>query len=169
MPETAPLTPKYFVEKLTQERELIVEIDRQAAHALNIAWQVLRLCYPMRQTTKVRMYNNYAPFTPFLRAEHPGLDLTGVKFGTPAMSKAAKKMAVRIEDHNVVDIYYFLDGVCEKDAMLVEVAFPQGLQRVRWDIVRARWCDLSWTTYGDGQADIPLPHYCGEAFINHWG
>lgn len=169
MTESVPPTPKYFFDKLTQERELIVEIDRQASHAMDIAWQVLRLCYPMRQTSKVRMYYNFSPFAPFLRAEHEGLDIKGMNFATADMRRAAKKTTVPIKDHVVVDVHYFLDSIHENESFLIEVAIPQGLQRARWDIVRVRWCDLGWTTNGGGSDDVPLPHLCGEAYVNHWG
>ena len=166
--EPSSLTLPYFTGKLTQPRKPIRDIDRNAAQALEIAYRVQGLCYPMRVAEKVRLYYNNAPFEPYLQAEHPGLGADG---GAP-MSPEERRMAAPLKRYVVIDIYMFLGGVYEArkeaDAFLVEVAMPQGAQRERWDTVRARWCDLGWNKLGNHPGDAPLPYFYGENHIHYW-
>jgi hypothetical protein len=168
-----PLTPQYFLNKLTQDRKKIEgDINQLASHALDLAGLTRQLCYPLPIILKTALYYNNAPFTPYLLAEHPGLEVEGVQYGTPEMKEAARQTSVPIKDYVVIDVHYFFDRPRQvkklEDSFVVEVAFPQGTQRARWNLIRVRWCDLGWSKRGNHCNDVPIPCLCGETYANNW-
>lgn len=150
--ETVPLTPQYFIDKLTQPRKKIKEIDRLASEAIGIAYTVLRLCYPLRVVRKTLLYYNNAP-----RA---------------SLWKTASVDPDR-KEHVVIDVHCVIgEGGWPSDEagdFIIEVALPQGssLRSVDY-MARVRWADLGWYDRR-GTGDILAPHtMCSETYVNFW-
>ncbi|HSH31545.1 MAG TPA: hypothetical protein VK963_02650 [Candidatus Saccharimonadales bacterium] len=156
---TAVVSTDYFAAKQAQSRKEVSDTSGKAFEAQEIATQVLRLCYPLRQVTAVHAYYNNSPMKPFVRAEHP--NLKGHHGGLEKMKKSAQQYVV-------VDIYFLFGGAyvskSEEEAFVVEVAFPLDTERARWaSLARVRWADLGWLPN-----DSPVPQLTGETFVNAW-
>jgi|GEM_PF-3937790 len=155
------VSSEYFTDKVTHSRREVSDVSGKAFEAVEIATQVLRLCYPLRPVSAVRTYYDNTPIEPFLNAEHSSL------------SDAESSMAVPIPSYTVVDVNFLFGGAYvsrgENDAFAVEVAFPADAKRVRWQtIIRVRWADLSWGRLGNHHGDLPVPELVGETFVNTW-
>ena len=151
--QNTPVSNKYFLNKKSQSRKKVADTSGQAFEALEIATQVLRLCYPLRALGAVHCYYNNSKFEPFVAHEQGG--------------KAP------VKNYIVVDIYFFFEGEAygtktEDDAFAVEVAFPQNVERARWHIARVRWADLGWRLRGNHRGDTPVPQLVGETIVSHW-
>ena len=136
-----------------------MDISGKTVRAMEIAQQVLRLCYPLRALHATHVYYNNAPVEPFLSPEHTGLK---------ARTEVALRMGRPIKEHLVFDVYFFWKDerimYNMDNAFVVEVVFPEGAQRARWDaIIRVRWADLGWPA-----GDAPFPLLVGETFVNDW-
>ncbi|MBI2120263.1 MAG: hypothetical protein HYT94_01405 [Parcubacteria group bacterium] len=155
----------YFTEKKSQNRKRVTNVSGKAHEALEIATKVLRLCYPLRTVRGVHCYYNNTPIEPFLEAEHPSL--------AECDDPNTKKFSIPCKEYVVVDIYFlFGDHYASKNAQtafVVEVAFPQNVERARWSsIARVRWTDLNWNRQGNFVGDNPVPQIIGETFVNDW-
>ncbi len=160
------LSVDYFTAKRTQKRSKTADVSGKVFEAVEIATKVLRLCYPLRTVKATKCYFNNHPVEPFLRPEHPGLD--------EGHDPKLKKFTQQCKEYVVVDVYFLFASLAnesegEKDAFAVEVAFPVGVERVRWNrIVRVRWADLGFHNQGNHSDDQPVPELLGETFVNNW-
>jgi len=157
MSQQIALSAEYFINKKGQMRKRVADTSGKAFEALEIATQVLRLCYPLRMVKAVHVYYNNEQIEPFVRPQHPGIE----GWDKP------------ITEHIVCDIYFLFDDAYtskdEDDAFVVEVVFPQGAERNRWDaLARVRWFDLGWVKMGQYNGDSPVPQLSGETFVNTW-
>lgn len=154
----------YFSVKSSQDRMRVSDVSGKAFGAIEIARQVLRLCYPLRQIAAVHCYYNNSPMEPFVGAEHPDL---------PVHQEGFEKLTKPPKEYIVVDIYFLFDDQFgsknEDEAFAVEVAYPVDVSRVRWrSIARVRWEDLCWKMMGSVQGGVPVPRLYGETFVNLW-
>lgn len=148
------VTDEYFLRKGSQPRRRISDVSGKAFEAVEVATQVLRLCYPMRYVKAVHCYYNNEPIEPFLAQEH----------FTPRLHRDL--------EHVVVDVYFLFGGnyesTSEDEAFAVEVIMPVNAERARWNVARVRWADLGWNTYGNYEGDNPAPQLVGETIANFW-
>lgn len=154
--QSEPTVAGYFLDKKNHMRKKVSDLSGKGFEAVEIATQVLRLCYPLRNVVAVHSYYNNEPIAPFVRAEHEGVE------GRDQVPT----------EHVVVDVYFMFDDAyttkSEDEAFVVEVAFPQGLERTRWAVARVRWCDMGWNARGQYSGDNPVEQLSGETLVNFW-
>ena len=151
-----------FRSKSLQNRKRIGNSGELEFEAQEIATQVFRLHYPLREIAAVHSYFNNEPVKPFLLSEHPSLT-----------ERQAGSMARPLRKFVVVDVYFLFGGNLESknedEAFVVEVTFPEEAERSRWSgIRRVRWADLQWNRLGNHPGDVPVRHLSGETFVNAW-